>query len=364
MVIGVDASRAVMANKRGVEYYGWYLLRALLEIDQKNQYRLYAPHLPHNHFGEYPNAEWKILPAQRLWSQYRLAKEVRSNPPDVLFVPSHVVPLLTTIPAVVTIHDLAYKYFPEAYPKLARRYLDISTGISASKAKKIIVPSQATADDLVKFYKVSRHKIALIPHGFDSSEYCLPQPEEQSPHPKPYVYFVGRLETRKNVVLLIDAFALLAKEIKDIELVLAGKPGEGYDKIEQKLNGLPQAIRSRITLAGYLSTDESARYMRHAKIFAFPSLYEGFGIPLLEAFASGTPTISSNAPPLPEVAGDAAMLLPPQNALSWAAAMSRIIHQKEVGEKLTKAGLERVKNYSWNSSAQATLEVIEHASQK
>lgn len=364
MLIGVDASRAVLANKRGAEYYGWYLLKELLALDTKNRYRLYAPHLPTEDFGTFPNAEWKILPARRLWSQYQLAKEVRLNPPDVLFVPSHVVPLFSNVPTVVTIHDLAYKYFPKAYTSFSRRYLNFSTGVSVGKARRIIVPSTATAEDVLKYYKIDPKRIAIIPHGYDAEQYQPKPTDENPPIADSYMFFVGRVESRKNVTLLVDAFALLAKEIKNIQLVIAGKPGEGYELVTEKINALPEPIRCRIIQTGYLSTSDSARYMRHAEAFVFPSLYEGFGLPLLEAMASGTPVIASSASCLPEVAGQAAILLPPQNALSWAAAMSRVVHQKDVADKMRAAGLERVKNYSWRAAAKQTLAVLNDAVQK
>ncbi len=361
MLIGVDASRAVLPNKRGVEYYGWYLLKELFALDTKNRYRLYAPHLPTEDFGAFPNVEWKILPARRLWSQYQLAKEVRLNPPDVLFVPSHVVPLFSNVPTVVTIHDLAYKYFPDAYTSFARRYLDFSTGVSVGKAKRVIVPSTATAHDVVKFYKADAKKIAVIPHGYDSKEYRPKASDEKPPIAGPYIFFIGRVEVRKNVTLLVDAFALLAKEIKNIQLVIAGKPGHGYELVTKKIDALPEPIRQRIVMAGYLSTEDGAHYMRHAEAFVFPSLYEGFGLPVLEAMASNTPVIASSASCLPEVAGKAAILLPPQNALSWAAALSRVIHQKDVASKMRAAGLERVKDYSWVIAAKETLAVLNDA---
>lgn len=359
-LIGIDASRAVLSNKRGVEYYGWYIIKELLALDRTNHYRLYAPYLPTDSLGDYPNVEWKIIPAKRLWSQVHLAKEVRTNRPDVLFVPSHVVPLFANVKSVVTIHDTAYKYFPQSYSRLARQYLDFSTNVSAQKARKVLVPSHSTKNDLVKFYKTNPHKIIVTPEGYNQEVYNDHINYQSSPINAPYIFFVGRIEVRKNVELLIDAFVLLAKESKPTVLVLAGKPGYGYATIVQKIKSLPDSIQSRIILPGYFPMYDTARYLKYASVFAFPSQYEGFGIPVLEAMAMGTPVVCSNASSLPEVAGDAAVLLPPENPLRWAAAMSRILHQPEVANDLRQKGFAQAKKFSWQQAAKETLEVLEH----
>lgn len=358
-LIGIDASRAVLANKRGVEYYGWYITKELLASDRKNRYRLYAPYMPKDSLGEYSNVEWKIIPTKRLWSQVHLAKEVRTNRPDVLFVPSHVVPLFSNVKSVVTIHDTAYRYFPESYSTFARQYLDFSTNISIQKARKVLVPSYSTRSDIIKLYKADPKKIVITAEGYNKDVFNPKVDYQSSPIDAPYIFFVGRIESRKNVTLLVDAFALLAKESKPTVLVLAGKPGYGYDLVKQKIDVLPESIRSRIILPGYFPLYDIARYLKYASVFAFPSKYEGFGIPILEAMAMGTPVISSNTPSLKEVASDAAMMLPPENPLSWAAAMSRVLHQKDLAEEMRQKGFEQVKNYSWQKAAKETLEVLE-----
>lgn len=369
MLIGIDASRAVKEKRTGTEQYSWEIIRAMLALDKTNSYRLYAPKLPSSDFGDFPNAEWKIIPAQRLWSQLALASELRKNTPDVLFVPSHVVPVLSHLPTVVTIHGLEFLHFAQAYGRRERAYLKFSTATSISKAKKVIVPSQQTKKDIVKYYKTPIDKITVISESYNKQLYNVTSAVGPSaslgikdrPVPEPYIFSLGRLEDRKNQALLIDAFQLLRKEKGDVKLVLAGKPGYGYEKIQAKIDALPAAIRDSVILPGFISDDETARYYRFAAAFAFPSLYEGFGIPILEAFGSGTPVVASNASSLPEVAGDAAVLLPPDNALSWAAAFSRIIHQPNYADELKAKGLKRVSEFSWAAAAAETLKVIQDA---
>lgn len=357
-LIGIDASRAVRSNRTGTENYSWYLIKKLAEIDQKNRYLLYAPHTPKEEFGTFPNVEWRILPAKRLWSQIQLAREVRQNPPDVLFVPSHVVPIFSSVRAVVTIHDLAYKYYPNSYTSFDRRYLNFSTGVSVSKASRVLTPSVSTKRDLLKEYQMKPDKVVVTPLGYNEDVFNPSADYDAPPIGAPYIYYVGRIEEKKNLGLLIDAFALLAKEIKSVLLVLAGKPGFGYENIQLRIQALPENIRKRIIQPGYFPLYDSARYLKHARVFAFPSYYEGFGMPVLEAMALGTPVVCSNTSSLPEVAGEAAILLPPTNPLSWAAAMSRIIHQPEHVAALREKGFHQVKNFSWQQTARQTLEVL------
>lgn len=358
LVIGIDASRAVRSNRTGTENYSFELIKQIINLDHKDHLRLYAPHESFEKIGSGPQVEWKILPEARLWSQLTLSKELRRNEPDVLFVPSHVIPLLSKVKSVVTIHDLAYRFFPQSYSNFDRRYINFATSVSVSKASKIIVPSHATKNDLVKLHKIDPKKIVVIPLGYNEDVFNPNKDYQDSPMKRPYFFYVNRLEYRKNTQLLIDAFVLLAKERKDVDLVLAGKAGYGYVDIERKLNNLPAAIRSRIITPGYLPQYDSARYMKHALALVCPSIYEGFGLPILEAMAIGTPVIASNSSSLPEVAGDAAILLPPNNPLSWAASMSRIIHQKELSASLRAKGIIQAKKFSWAAAAKATLEVI------
>jgi glycosyltransferase involved in cell wall biosynthesis len=356
MVIGVDASRAVKQTKTGTEHYSWQLLRELVQIPSHHTFRLYAPFLPKDTFPP-DRCEWKIIPERRLWSQIGLAKEIKADPPDVLFVPSHVIPLLSNVPSVVTIHDLAYKYYPRAYSSFDRRYLEFTTGVSISKAKKVIVPSLLTAKDIQKYYQVDTEKIVVIPHGYNA-EIFKPLPRSGSPYQFPYVFFVGRIETKKNVLRLIDAFELLSKQEKNLHLVLAGKPGWGSEDVEAKIKSLAENVKQRIHLIGYIDDYDVARHLAHAKAFVFPSLYEGFGMPVLEAMAVGCPVICSDAPALVEIGKDAAIILPPDNSLSWAAAIQRVIDNPNLATEMREKGFKRASQYSWRKAAEKTLEVL------
>jgi len=361
LVIGIDASRAVKKNRTGPENYSYEIIRAILELPTKHQFVLYAPHLPYDQFPERENINWRILPQQRLWSQVKLAQAVIASPPDVLFVPSHVIPLITHLPTVVTIHDLAYKYFPRSYSAFERRYHNFSAGISVSKAKKVIVPSQATLRDLIKYYPSAQAKTVVVAHGYNQAVFHPETSQETSPQKSPYIFYVGRIEEKKNVRLLLDAFALFCKEKKNVNLVLAGKNGYGFELIQEKIQSLPKDVQSRIYQPGHLPQYDLVRYLQHAAIFAFPSQYEGFGLSVLEAMASGAPVVCSNNSSLPEVTGDSAILLPPTNPLSWASAFSRIMNQPELAKELSAKAVRQASQFTWPVAAQKTLTIIENA---
>ena len=361
MTIGIDASRAVKKNRAGPENYSYEIIRAILKLKTDHQFILYAPHQSQEDWPSGPNIEWRILPQQRLWSQFRLAREVNSQPPDVLFVPSHVLPLITHLPSVVTIHDLAFKYFPQSYSAFERRYQNFSTGVSVTKAKRVIVPSQATLRDLVKFYPAARSKTTVIAHGYDKQLFHPATEGERSPQNKPYILFVGRIEEKKNVRLLLDAFELIYKEKKPINLVLGGRNGYGFEMIQAKIKQLPKEIRDCVFQPGHLPRYDMIRYLQHATIFAFPSQYEGFGLSVLEALACGVPVVCSNNSSLPEVTGEAAILLPPSNALAWASACSRILNQPDLKKRLSEMSLKQAERFSWPTAAAETLQEITNA---
>lgn len=364
MTIGIDASRAVKAVRTGTENYSWELIKRLIKLDQKNRFTLYAPHPPRETWPRSPRIEWRLIPQGRLWSQLRLARELRRHPPEVLFIPSHVVPLMSHLPTVVTVHDLAYKFFPLSYSPLNRRYLSFSTGVSVAKAVRVIAPSQATKNDLLEEYQLPPEKIVVIHHGYNREIFRADRPIEKPPLERPYILFVGRIEEKKNIRLLIEAFNLLAKEKKTAKLVLSGSRGYGFERITATIQSLAENIRRRIILPGYLPQYDMVRYLGHASVFAFPSLYEGFGLPVLEAMAVGTPVTASNTSALPEIAGEAAILLPPTNPLSWAAAFSRILNTPKLALELKARGLKRVEQFSWERTAAETLAVIVDAAKR
>jgi len=368
MLIGIDTSRAVIGQRTGTENYSLNLIRHLLTLGGGHRYRLYFTRPPS--LGLFPpmaNCEFRVMPFPRLWTHLRLSLEMIRRPPDVLFIPAHVLPILHPRASVVTIHDLGYLYFPRAHRPLDRLYLDLSTRFNARAAAHLIADSIATKRDLAECYGVDAAKITVAYPGYDATAFRPVRDETAIEVVKArygiaseYILFVGTIQPRKNLVRLIEAFANLQTcKLANLQLVIAGKRGWLYEGIFQRVEKL--GLEGQVVFMGYVAEQDLPALFSGAKLFAFPSLYEGFGLPILEAMACGTPVVCSNASSLPEVAGDAAILVDPLDVEELAAAMERVLRDKELQAEMIERGFEQAKRFSWEKCAQETLAVLEEA---
>jgi len=361
MFIGIDASRAARKIRTGTENYSRNLIFNLAKIDKSNSYILYVGPDYDGCFDTLgKNFNVKIIQNKRFWTQIGLSSEMLRSKPDVLFVPSHILPLVTPKKTVVTIHDLAWKYFPQAYSKGEIRLQNLAIKRAIKKKSRIIVYSKSTASDLKKFYRIDSDRIHFVSMGFAPSA----SNAELSVNLKDkidgkYILSVGRLESKKNLVNLIKAYTMLRSE-KDTKekLVLVGKPGYGYYEIKQEIDQ-NKKFKNDIILTGFVSDYDLAALYSHASLFAFPSFYEGFGFPVLEAFAAGVPVVTSKTSSMPEVAGSGALFINPEKPFEIAAAMSQILNKPELAKKLVDAGKDQLKKYSWDKCAEETLAVLE-----
>lgn len=367
MRIGIDASRASAAQRTGTENYALFLIRALLELDRTNQYLLYCNQSPQpDLFPTQPNATLRALPFPRLWTHLRLSWEMATRPPDVLFVPAHVLPIVHPRRSVVTVHDLGYLYYPQAHTRGARWYLDWSTRYSARTATHLIADSQATRRDLLTHCGVAQDKVSVVYPGCnpefapvrDAAQ--LSTVRERYQLPESYVIYIGTLQPRKNLRTLILALAALGGEHASTHLVIAGKQGWLYEPLFAQVRGL--ALAERVHFIGYAPQEDLPALLSAAQAFVLPSLYEGFGLPLLEAMACGTPVICSNVSSLPEVAGDAAILVDPRDTAQWVQALQRVLEDAGLRSALIERGLQQVQRFSWARCARETLAILEAAS--
>jgi len=363
--IGVDASRIATGHRTGTEQYSVQLLEALGALDRQNDYRLYfnARHRPDLRLPA--NFRVRSIPFPRLWTHARLSVEMLTAPPDLLFVPAHVVPLAHPR-SVVTIHDLGYRAFPGAHPWRSRQYLEASTRWSAGVARRVIVPSEATARDLLAAYGTPRARIAIIPHGYGSRFRPLPEAAVAAGLARlgiapPYILAVGTLQPRKNLVRTLAAFERLVARGLPHHLVLVGRRGWLSDPIFAALGSPTSPARGRVHLTGYLADDDLPIVYNGAAALAFPSLYEGFGLPALEALACGLPTLTSNTTSLPEVVGDAALIVDPLDTDAIADGLWRLLTDGGLRAELRARGLERARVFSWARAAAATLATLEEA---
>ncbi len=362
LLIGVDASRVVTKQRTGTEQYSVQLLEALGAIDQQHDYRLYlnARDRPPLHLPA--NFRARLIPWPRLWTHLRLSLEMIQQPPDLLFVPAHVVPLAHPR-TVVTIHDLGYRDFPEAHPWQSRQYLHWSTRWSATVAQKVIVPSAATARDLQAGYQIDPAKIVVIPHGYHPRFRPLPATVVQQGLARlglrqPYILAVGTLQPRKNLGRTLAAFEELCRAGFPHRLVLVGRRGWLADPIFAAITRPDSPAYGRVDLTDYLPDADVPIVYNGATVLAFPSLSEGFGLPALEALACGLPVLTSNTSSLPEVVGDAALTVNPLDSAAIATGLATLLRDESLRQTLRERGLARAAQFSWGQTARQTLAVL------
>jgi len=368
MLIGIDASRATAARRTGTETYSLRLIRSLIALGSGHGFRLYTngPPPPGLFGSDSAPADVEIcaIPFPRLWTHVRLSIEMAVRPPDVLFVPAHVLPLIHPRRSVVTVHDLGYLSYPEAHKAGDRRYLDWSTRWNALRARIVIADSAATRADLIRAYGVDGRKIRVIYLGRDEAlaairdERTLADIRAHYGIAGRYLLYVGTLQPRKNLARAIEAFARLAADpaFAGLQLVLAGKQGWLYDDLFARVERM--GLAGRVIFPGYVEDADLPALLSGALAFVFPSLYEGFGIPVLEAGACGVPVITSNTSSLPEVAGDAALLVDPHDVDAIAEAMYRLVTDDALRDELARRGLANVQRFSWEKCARETLAVL------
>ena len=374
MLIGIDASRATVAQRTGTEAYSLHLIRSLLELDSAHHFRLYFNQTPSA--GLLPaaksvaGARWsqRVIPFPRLWTHTRLSTEMLVDPPDVLFVPSHVLPIVHPRRSVVTVHDLGHRIYPAAHTPGQRRYLEWSTRYHVSSAAHLVADSEATRQDLVRLYGADEARVTVVHLAVDPALKPVVDPAEldrvQSKYAlgSSYLLYVGTLQPRKNLVRLIDAFAEVCRSGEagpsaELQLVLAGKKGWLYQEILER--GRELGIKERVVFTGFVPDADLAALYSGARLFVMPSLYEGFCMPALEAMACGTAVVCGAASSLPEVVGDAALLFDPQDTGEMACTIVRVLREEGLRRALVERGSRRIKAFTWARTAHQVLGVLE-----
>ncbi len=283
---------------------------------------------------------------------------------DCLHV-QYIAPLGYRGPLVVTVHDLGYLHVPDSFPVGLRLALGILVPRSAARASRIITDSEFARRDIATRYGISPEKISVIPLGADSRFQPRTRAETVSTLERyglrpGFVFSLGRLNRRKNLERLLQAYGRLrASGIADMPLVIGGKPDYGVEDVLRRAD-LP-LTGSAVRLAGLIPDRDLPAFYSGAACFVYPSLYEGFGLPLLEAMACGTPVVASNRSALPELIGDAGLLIDPESVDSLAEAVARVLTDGTLARDLRARGLERSRQYSWGETAKRTLQVYREA---
>ncbi len=363
--IAIDVSRANVAKRTGVEWYAWHLVQELKRVIPP-EYRvvLYSrePLLPD--FGELPkNWEVRVLnwPPRRLWTQLRLSWEMLVRAPDLLFVPVHVLPLILPRRRILTLHDVAFVSHPEAYSLAERLYQAFAVRYASWRASLVLTISQFSKSELMNIFSVPEKKLAVTPLGCEADEFAPPTDDERrlalrrlNLEGRKYFLYVGRIEAKKNTMNLLRAYRQYRVTSPDpSRLVLVGKLGYGGE-VARRMVAEDQVLREAVSLLGYASNEDLRALYAGASAFLFPSWYEGFGLPVLEAMAARVPVIAARASALPEVCGSSALFVPPDDINGWTAAMRQIEADVALRARLVADGRERVSHYTWRQTAELT----------
>jgi glycosyltransferase involved in cell wall biosynthesis len=362
--IGLDGD--TLGRKRtGDESYLASLMRGLGCVDDTNDYVVYVrdPSKVGPSFEGLTRFAFRRVAPQSIWLRFPigLPLALRRDPVDLLHV-QYFVPPAAPCPVVVTVHDISFAVRPDFFTRKDRFLLKTLVPWSLRRAARIITDVEYTKRDLVGMYDLSPEDIEVIPLAADpryrpmDRARCRQIVAERHGISGPFVLYVGTLQPRKNVATLIRAYGMFRERTGlPHKLVLTGKPKYMYQSVLDALN--EARYPDDIVLTGFVADADLPIYYNAASVFAFPSLYEGFGLPLLEAMACGTPVISSNVTSLPEVAGDAALLVDPTKPEAFCDALVQVLGDGEVADRLSQRGLEQAARFTWERTARETLAV-------
>ncbi len=379
MVIGIDASRAFIDERTGTENYSYELITQMLRLTtaKKHTFVLFIrpnAKIPKELDG-YSNVIVKLINFPILWTQVGLAYETWVTKLDILWIPAHTLPVLRnrSIKTIVTIHGLEYKYLREYNNLLQRWYLPLSTYYAARRADRLICVSESTKRDLIAETGIDIEKTTVIYEGATIDRKSVNLPAQAGPLIRKsvlesygiekgrYILFVGTVQPRKNICALISAYAKVHKKHPDYKLVIAG--GIGWDAEQDLAAPDKMGISDRVVFMGRVSPELLQVLYQGASVYVQPSWTEGFGLPALEAMASGVPVVVSSGGALPELVGDAGIIVSLEGgrrmfAARLASTVSSLLGYPERRELLKQRGLERVHQFSWKNAADKTLKYL------
>lgn len=370
MIIAIDGYEANNSNRVGIGRYAYEIIKGMnyirshLASSQGVTFRIYLPSKP---LPDMPKeTDWwhyRVLSPKRLWTFFRLPLALALDQPraDIIFSPTHYTARFTKIPRVMSIMDLSYTVYPELFRPKDLHQLKHWTKYSIDRATKILTISQFSRDAIIEKYERKQGDVVVTYPGLtmQNSKFKIQNLSEKYDISKKYILSVGTLQPRKNYVRLIEAFSIVKKTYPQLDLVIVGKKGWMYDEIlsAPKKFGVVDHVR----FLDFVPDEDLPSFYKNAVCFVLPSLYEGFGLPVLEAMASGTIVVTSNVSSLPEVAGKAGIYVDPLSVESIAKGLAQAIseHGKAKGNERIALGKVLAKQFSWEKAAKETLKILE-----
>lgn len=355
MIIGIDGNEANVERKVGIGRYAYELLRHFRQFSNSDlQFRVYLKNQPLADMPEESeNWKYRVIGPKKLWTRIALPLDLffHGPRPNVFFTPSHYAPRFSPVPYCMSIMDLSYLKFPELFKKSDLYQLVNWTRTSVSKASRVFTISLASKDDIIREYKIASDKVHVTYPGLNSLSKVKSRMDRGD-----YILFVGTLQPRKNIERLVEAFSIVKSKYPDLSLFVVGKKGWLYDQIldaPKKFN-----VSESVKFIDFADDSELSEFYKKAKCFVLPSLYEGFGLPVIEAMQNGCPVIISNVSSLPEAGGDAALYVNPEDSKDIASKIDTLLSDEKLRDQLVKKGYEQVKKFSWEKTAKQTLDVL------
>lgn len=375
MIIGIDGNEANQEKKVGIGEYAFELLEQFSKItSSKSQgtnkspainFQIYLKDQPRPEMpSESQNWKYLIVKPKKLWTQIGLPLYLFTHfpRPDVFFTPTHYAPRFSPVKTVISVMDLSYLHFPELFAKKDLYQLTNWTAYSVRNASKIFTISNASRDDIIKEYKVKADTVVVTYPGIKPESQGMNQKlnkkelNEKFSISDKYILFVGTLQPRKNIERLIEAFSLVAKRQKDTQLVIVGKKGWLYEDILAAPRKF--GVEKDVIFLDFVSDEDLPSLYKYAQVFILPSLYEGFGLPVVEAMRYGCPVITSNVSSLPEAGGNAALYVDPLDVADIAEKLEKVITSPKIREEMVTKGYTHIKQFSWEKAAQETLSIL------
>lgn len=364
MRIGING-RFLIAKRTGVQRAAYNLIKTLVEVDRDNEYIIFTgKEQQGSPEWNYPNVTVvgdDLIPSEsirnHIWEQVRLPRLAAKYKIDILHSPANVAPLFYRGKSIIHIHDLCFVVNPQWYSFAFRTLYNLIIPQLAKRATKVVTNSNNSKNDLLQFFGLSAEKVSLVYWAVDDV-FSLPPTQEVKDNrymEEDYILYVGSLEPRKNINILIEAYEKLRHEYPAIKtkLILIGGESPLFASVQLKA----REFRDDVIFKGFVTDLELGEFYRRAKLVAYPSLYEGFGLPPLEAMASGVPVVTSSTSSIPEVVGKAAFLIDPKNREQLTKAMHRVLTDRTLRESMIKAGSQRVLRFNWYRVARGVLAV-------